>query len=202
MKGLFTENLTGGEAVEDREIVALYWKRDETAIAETTARYGNYCYSIAYNILHNKEDAGECVNDTYMHAWNSMPPHRPENLATFLGKLTRCICLKKWRDLRAQKRGNGEILLAYEELSACIPAKGDIDSELETKEIAAVIDDFLRTLPSVQRKIFICRYWYFDSIKAISGQSGFSESKVKSILFRTRAKLRLRLKKEGIYVEK
>ena len=104
--------------------------------------------------------------------------------------------------MRAQKRGGGETALAYEELSDCIPAKGDIDTELETKEIAAVIESFLRKLPDVQRKIFICRYWYFDSILAISRQSGFSESKVKSILFRTRAKLRSRLKKEGIYIEK
>lgn len=201
MKGLFTENL-GGEAVEDREIVELYWKRDEAAITETAEKYGRYCYVIAMNILCNKQDADESVNDAYLNAWNSMPPHRPEALAAFLGKLTRCICLKKWRDMRAQKRGGGEVSLAYEELSDCIADKSDIDTALESKDIAAAIDGFLRALPDVQRKIFICRYWYFGSIRTISEESGFSESKVKSMLLRMRTKLRRRLKKEGITIEK
>ena len=188
--------------MEDKDIVNLYWKRDEKAIEETAEKYGKYCYSIAFNILYNKEDADESVNDMYMNAWNSMPPHRPECLAPFLGKLTRYICLKRWRVMRAKKRGGGEVSYAYEELSDCIPGKNSIDAELETREIAAVVERFLKSVPEVQRKVFICRYWYFDSIASISKCSGFSESKIKSLLFRLRKKLRLRLEREGIYVEK
>lgn len=201
VKGSFTEDF-GGEMVEDREIVDLYWQRDKAALTETEKKYGRYCRVIAMNILSNKEDADESVNDAWLNAWNSMPPHRPEALGAFLGKLTRCVCLKKWRDMRAQKRGSGAAALVYEELSDCIADQNDISAELEAKELAKVIDSFLREIPDVQRKIFICRYWYFDSIRTISAQSGFSESKVKSILFRVRARLRKRLEKEGIAVER
>lgn len=188
--------------MEDKDIVALYWERNETAVKETADKYGKYCYSIAFNILHNKEDADESVNDTYMNAWKSMPPHSPAVLSTFLGKITRFISLKKWRDMRTQKRGSGEAALVYDELSDCIPAEQDINAELEAKEIAEIIDKFLAALPATERRVFVCRYWYFDKISSISEQFGFSESKVKSMLFRTRSKLLSRLKKEGVYIEK
>lgn len=187
--------------MDDKEIVALYLNREETAISATATKYGNYCYSIAYNILFNKEDAEESVNDTYLSAWNSIPPHEPEVLSAFLGKIVRNVSLKRWRDKRAQKRGNGEITLAYEELADCIPAKNTIEDELEAKEIAGHINTFLFQLPATERNIFILRYWYFDSIASIAKQFGFSKSKVKSILFRTRAKLRTKLKKEGVIIE-
>lgn len=187
--------------MEDKDIVDLYWQRDEKAISETAEKYGRYCYSIAYNILYDTEDAEESVNDTYLNAWNSMPPHRPAVLSTFIGKITRFISLKKWRNKRTQKRGGGNIDLAYEELSECIPAKSAVEEEFENKEIAKLIDSFLEMLPVCEQSVFVCRYWYFDSISAISNQFGFSENKVKSMLHRTRKKLRSKLLEEGVVIE-
>lgn len=186
--------------MEDRDIVALYWERDQDAIAETEKKYGRYCYAIAYNILYNAEDAEESVNDALMNAWNSMPPHMPSILSVFLGKLTRYVSLKKWRYVRTQKRGGGETALVYEELSDCIPGGKSVEEELQEKELAEMIDCFLDELPAVERHVFICRYWYFDDIAAISKQFGFSNSKVKSMLYRIRKKLLCRLREEGIFI--
>ena len=186
--------------MEDGDIIALYLKRNQEAIAETEKKYGRYCYSIAYNILYNAEDAEESVNDALMNAWNSIPPHIPSILSAFLGKLTRYVSLKKWRYARAQKRGGGEITLAYEELSDCIPGNKSVEEELREKELAEIIDRFLDELPAAERHIFICRYWYFDDISTISKQFGFSNSKVKSMLYRIRKKLLFRLNKEGVFL--
>ena len=188
--------------MEDKAIVDLYWERDENAISETAEKYGRYCYAIAFNILSDDEDAKESVNDAYLHAWNSMPPHRPTILSTFIGKVTRYVSLKKWREKHAQKRGGGNVDLAYEELSECIPAQAGIDDEFENQELARVIDRFLDDLPALEQKVFVCRYWYFDSVSAISGQFGFSESKAKSMLHRIRKKLRIRLSEEGVIIER
>lgn len=187
--------------MEDKTIVELYWERDENAITETAAKYGRYCYAIAFNILSDAEDAKESVNDAYLNAWNSMPPHRPAFLSTFMGKITRFVSLKKWRERRTQKRGGGNVDLAFEELSDCIPANTMPDAELESKELAKMINAFLDELPVHEQKVFICRYWYFDSVSAISKQFGFSESKVKSMLHRTRKKLRSKLSEEGVIIE-
>ncbi len=187
--------------MEDKTIVDLYWERDETAISETAKKYGRYCYAIAFNILSDAEDAKESVSDAYLNAWNSMPPHRPTILSTFIGKVTRYVSLKKRREKHAQKRGGGNVDLAYEELSECIPAHADTDDEFENQELAKVINRFLDELPLHEQKVFVCRYWYFDSISAISKQFGFSESKVKSMLHRTRKKLRTRLSEEGVMIE-
>ena len=187
--------------MEDKAIVDLYWERDENAISETAEKYGRYCYTIAFNILSDAEDAKESVNDAYLNAWNSMPPHRPTILSTFIGKVTRYVSLKKWREKHVQKRGGGNVDLAYEELSECIPAHTGIDDEFENQELARVIDRFLDDLPAHEQQVFVCRYWYFDSISAISRQFGFSESKVKSMLHRIRKKLRIRLSEEGVIIE-
>jgi len=187
--------------MEDKEIVELYLNREESAVSATAEKYGNYCYSVAYNILYNKEDAEESVNDTYLGAWNSIPPHKPEVLSSFLAKITRNVSLKRRRDKLAQKRGDGEVSLAYEELADCIPTNHDIDAALEAKELAVHINHFLSALPATERHVFICRYWYFDSIASISRQFGFRETKVKSMLLRTRNKLRNKLKKEGVLIE-
>lgn len=187
--------------MEDKEIVDLYWQRDEKAITETAEKYGRYCYSIAYNILSDTEDAEESVNDTYLNAWNSMPPHRPAVLSAFIGKITRYISLKKWRDNHTQKRGGGNIDLVYEELSDCVSSKFTVDEELEKKELSKLIDSFLDTLPLCEQSVFVCRYWYFDSISTIANQFGFSESKVKSMLHRTRKKLKTKLSQEGVLIE-
>ncbi len=187
--------------MNDAAIVTLYWERSERAIEETAAKYGRYCHSIAYNILYNEEDAKECVNDTYMSAWNSMPPHRPEILSTFLGKITRRISLKKWRYKNAEKRGGGEVPLALEELMECIPAGGHIGERIEAEELSKAISEFLLKLKDTERRVFVLRYWYLKSVVDISKQFGFSESKVKSILYRVRLRLLEYLKKEGMFDE-
>ena len=186
--------------MEDGDIIVLYLERNQEAIAETEKKYGRYCYSIAYNILYNAEDAEESVNDALMNAWNSIPPHMPSILSAFMGKLTRYVSLKKWRYARTQKRGGGEIALAYEELSDCIPGNKSVDEELQEKELAEIIDCFLDELPAAERHIFICRYWYFADISTISKQFGFSSSKVKSMLYRIRKKLLFRLNEEGVFL--
>ena len=183
--------------MDDERIVALYWSRTETAITETDSKYGSYLNSISYNILFNHEDAQECVNDTYHNAWNSMPPHRPSILSTFLGKITRRISIDRWRKMRADKRGGGELNLALEELEDCVSGLGSVEDEIERGELTKLFNDFLNTLPATERRVFLCRYWYMDSIQSIAQQFGFSQSKVASMLHRTRAKLRVVLEKEG-----
>ena len=183
--------------MEDTRIVDLYWARSETAIAETSAKYGSYCYSIAYNILANAEDADESVNDTYLNAWNSMPPHRPAILSTFLGKITRRVSIDKWRGRTAEKRGNGEIMLVLDELFDCVPSSQNVEHEIETAELAKVINDFVMSLPPMDRRVFICRYWYLDPISAISQQFGFSQGKVKMMLYRQRQRLLSHLEREA-----
>ena len=184
--------------MEDKTIVEMYWARDELAIDETKKKYEKYCHSIAYNILHNQEDADECVNDTYLGAWNSMPPHKPELLSAFLGKITRNLSLKKWRNATADKRGNGELALALDELQECVPSGSSVDEEIQVKELAGIMDAFLRGIPEVERRVFVCRYWYTDSIADICKQFGYGQSKVKMMLSRTRKKLLDKLIKEGV----
>lgn len=183
--------------MEDNFIVDLYWKRDESAIKETDVKYGKYLHSISYNILSNEEDAQECVNDTYNAAWQAIPPHRPSILSTFLGKITRRISIDLWRKNSADKRGGGDIALALDELEECVSGKDNIESEIERKELQKKINEFLMRLPRSERQIFMCRYWYMNSISDIAKQFSYSESKIKSMLFRTRKKLCVMLKKEG-----
>ena len=183
--------------MDDARIVALYWDRSDEAIPETASKYGSYLTSISQNILASREDAEECVNDTYHDAWNAMPPHRPSILSTFLGKITRRISIDRRRQLTAEKRGGGELTLALEELEDCVSGTGSIENEMERKELARLFNDFLNTLPVTERRVFLCRYWYMDSIQSIAQQFGFSQSKVASMLHRTRAKLRAALEKEG-----
>ena len=183
--------------MEDHQIIDLYWKRAENAIAETAKKYGTYCRAIAYGILHSHEDAEESVNDTWLGAWNSMPPHRPNILSAFLGRITRRLSIDKWRTLNAGKRGGGQLTLALEELNECIPSGSDPAAAVELQELTAAIDRFLDSLPDLERHVFLCRYWYLHTISAIAERFSFSESKVKSMLHRTRSKLRTYLEKEG-----
>ena len=184
--------------MEDSKIIDLFWTRSENAILETGNKYGKYCYSIAYNILANNEDAEECVSDTYMAAWKSIPPHRPSVLAAFLGKITRRLSIDRWRSNTRDKRGGGEVTLALDELEYCVFDPHDIDKAIERKQFVRVLNRFLDSLPDTDRKIFLCRYWYMDSVSAIAGYLGFSQSKITSILFRTRKKLRAVLEQEDL----
>ena len=183
--------------MDDNRIVELYWVRDEAAIAETDAKYGRFCYGVAYGILRDVPDAEESVNDTYLAAWNAMPPHRPDILRTFLGKLARRVSISRWRREHAEKRGGGQTALALEELSWCVADGAKIDERVELAELGSVIDSFLRSQPETQRKVFVCRYWYCDSIEDIASRFGFGRGRVKSMLFRTREKLAARLVEEG-----
>ena len=183
--------------MNDKSIVDLYFSRDEEAITQTDQKYGRYCYSIAYNILTNKEDAEESVSDTYMTAWRAIPPRRPSVLSTFLGKITRHISIDRWRERSARKRGGGEVTFALEELEDCVAGLQNVEIEYERKELIRAYVKFLDTLPVTERRVFLCRYWYVDSVEAIAEKFGFSQSKVKTMLHRTRAKLRKQLAEEG-----
>lgn len=186
--------------MDDQKIVELYWQRDQTAIAETQTKYGAYCYAIAAHILGNHEDAVECENDTYFHAWNSMPPNKPERLSTFLAMITRRLSLDKWRKKYAAKRGGDVLICSLNELEECIPSDKTVDDAMSDRYLADIISRFLQSLPETDGNIFLRRYWYFDPIKDIAARYHFSESKVKMILLRTRQKLRARLEKEGVFI--
>ena len=192
--------MRGGIKLEDSKIIDLYWARKEQALAETDAKYGNYCRTIARNILRNFEDTEECVSDTWLHAWNSMPPQRPGILSAFLGRITRNLSFDRCKYQQAAKRGGGALPLALDELGECIPSAQRVEYALEQKELAAAIDRFLRTLPEKDCNLFLRRYWYIDSISVIADRYGMKENTVKSILFRTREKLRKFLGEEGIAV--
>ena len=182
--------------MDDQAIVELYWSRSERALSETAAKYGAYCYSIAYNILTNREDAEESVSDTYLAAWSAIPPKRPVILSTFLGKLTRRISIDRWRKRTADKRGGGETDLVLEELEQCIAGDQNVESAYIHRELSAVINRYLDTLTQTERNVFLCRYWYLDSVADIAASFGFSQSKVASMLLRMRRKLRMHLEKE------
>ena len=181
----------------DREIVELYWKRSEDAIVQTQRKYGRYCLSIARNILPVFEDAQECVNDTYMAAWERIPPHRPKMLSTFLGKLTRRISIDRWRYLNAQKRGGDTVTVALEELGECISHDSDPEDQLEAKELGRIISHFLKTQDDLARVVFVRRYYALNTIQDIAKEFGISESNTKTMLFRLRSQLRDYLEKEG-----
>ena len=168
--------------MNDHEIIGLYWSLSESAIAATAEKYGNYCHAIAYNILHSSDDAEECANDTYLSAWNTIPPQRPNRLSIYLGKITRNLALNRYKRCTAQKRGHGQVALAL----------------IEETELAAAIDRFLYAKPRRNRNIFVRRYWHLHAIRDIADAYGMSESKVASLLFRMRNELRIFLEKEGI----
>lgn len=184
--------------MEDEQIIALYWNRLETAIEETSHKYGRYCYYIAYNILKNKEDCEECVSDTYLKVWNSIPDARPGNFRAFLGKITRNEALHKWEKSHAKKRGEGMVDVVLEELQECILQKNSTEDITEQIVLTDVLNHFLEELSVENRKIFVARYWYFASIKEIALRYHLSESKVKMQLFRLRRKLKEYLEKEKI----
>lgn len=184
--------------MDDNSIMELYWSRSETAISETAVKYGGYCYSIAYNILTNNEDAEESVSDTWLAAWNAMPPRRPSILATFLGKITRRLSIDRWRQHHAAKRGGGQMVLALDELEECVSGGESMENTFARKQLSRCLNRFVEDLSDTERKVFLCRYWYLDSTAEVAQRFGFSESKVKSMLHRTRGKLRLELEKEGL----
>lgn len=185
--------------MNDEEILDLYWQRNEDAITETAIKYGNYCRHIAINILSNKEDAEECVNDTYMHTWDSIPPNRPNIFRTWIGRITRNLSIDRYKYHKAQKRSSNEVELILSELEECIPSSHNIEKEMEDQEVAKLINQFLEDLSVEKRTIFVRRYFFSDSVRQIAEKYGISENKVKSLLFRTRNSMRKFLEKEGIF---
>ncbi len=183
--------------MEDGAIVALYWDRNESAIKETADKYGRYLHKIARNILTVREDAEESVNDTYLHAWNAMPPHRPQVLSTFLGRITRHLSIDIYRKRHSAKRGGSEYALSLDELSDCVQGKGSPEEAMDAKELAGHINGFLQGLAPETRKLFISRYYFFDPIADAVASLGMTEGKAKTLLFRTRQKLKEYLEKEG-----
>ncbi len=187
---------TEGYMSDDR-IVELFWQRSENAVEETKKQYGSFLYYISFGILKNKEDAEEIVNDTYLNAWNSIPPQKPHSLKAFLSKIVRNLSLNRIRDNSSQKRGGGEYETSLEELKECVSGKDNVENNIDYIFLTKIINEFLRELPNEPRRIFIKRYWYLLSVYDISNEMNQSESKVKSILMRTRKKLAEKLKEEG-----
>ena len=183
--------------MEDSTIIDLFWARDPRAIDATDEKYGSTCAAIARNILGSAEDVEECVNDVYLRAWNAIPPRRPRFLGAFLGKITRNLALNRYAYNTAVKRGGGETELIFDELAACVSGRADVEAEVNRRELSRAIDDFLAGLPAERRMIFVCRYWYFDSIADIAASCGRTESSVAVALHRLRSKLRAHLSKRG-----
>lgn len=181
-------------------IVSLFFERDERAIEETSNKYGAYCRKISMNILGNVEDSDECVNDTYLQAWNSIPPNRPETLSTYLGRITRNLSINRYKSKYADKRAATQFGVSLDELDDCIPDADTVDGEVSTKELGEIISSFLWEQPAEMRKVFVLRYYHSESVTNIAKRTGCSESKVKSILHRMRGKLKLRLQSEGVSV--
>lgn len=183
--------------MNDEEIVKLYWDRNEQALQESSDKYGAYCTSIARNILNNVFDAQECVNDTWLRAWNSMPPHRPSVLSVFLGRITRNLSFDLYRRQHRDKRGGSQIELVLDELEGCVSGNDDPQMNLHAKELKEEINRFLNELPKEKRYMFILRYWYADSISDIAERFSVSENSVSVQLSRIRAKLRIYLRERG-----
>ena len=184
----------------DERIVELYWNRDESAVAETQTKYGRYLTKIAYNILTDMEDSLESVNDTYMYAWKSIPPHRPSVLATYLAKITRRVAIDILRKKSRDKRIPSEYTFSLSELDDLVSNGRRMEEQLEAEELAKAMNAYLKTISAEARQLFIGRYFYMDSLKDVAKYCGMSEAKAKSMLYRTRCGLRAYLEQEGYLI--
>lgn len=183
--------------MDDLKIIELYWERNENAIIETENKYGRLLYKISFNILSNNEDSKECVNDTYIRIWKSVPPERPRSLTAYLGRIIRNISIDYLKQNRAQKRySGGDLLLS--ELEDCIPSRNTVWGEMENKALSRLISDWLNTLPKEDRILFVRRYWYGDSVKELASAIGMTPSKLASRMYRLRSNLKDFLEKEEV----
>lgn len=183
--------------MEDKDIITLYWERSEEAIRATAAKYGGYCAAIIRRVLGDGRDSEECLNDTWLGAWNAIPDNRPQYLAPFLGKIARRLAFNRFRADRAEKRGGGELPLVLEELGGCVPVVPSAAQAVEDGELEAEINRFLYALPPRDCDVFLRRYWYGESLAEIAGRYGLKLNTVKTSLYRTREKLRRHLEQEG-----
>lgn len=186
--------------MNDNDIIELYFQRNETAITVSDNKYGNYCRSISYNILQSHEDSEECVNETWLRAWNSIPPNRPSRLSSFFGRITRNLSLNRYKSINTQKRGKGHTELILSELDDCIPDISSVESAFDERVLTDSLNSFLYAQPKQKRNVFIRRYWYLSPISDIAKTCNMSESKVTSMLFRMRKELKAYLEKEGITI--
>ena len=182
--------------MEDHQIIELYWQKNADAISETADKYGSYCFAIAENILHNAEDSEECVNDTWLRAWNAIPPQKPGVLRMFLAKITRNLAFNRFNARNAEKRGSGEIALVLDELGECLGG-ADAEAAYEAKELRQSIRRFVRTLPEREGNVLVRRYFFAEPVADIAKRYGLTENNVMVILSRTRKKLKAHLLKEG-----
>lgn len=187
--------------MEDSHIVELYWQKNADAIKETDRKYGAYCFAIADNILHSSEDSEECVNDTWLNAWNAIPPQKPAKLQMFLAKITRNLSFNRFNARSAEKRGGGEILLVLDELAECLAGESDVESEYEARELGQYIRRFVQKLPEREGNVFVRRYFFTETVAEIAKRYGLSQNNVMVILSRTRKKLKAQLIKEGFFNE-
>lgn len=183
--------------MEDREIINLFFKREERAVDETDKKYGKNCQCISYDIVGNPEDRDECVNDSYMALWNNIPPQNPRSLPAYLYRTVRNMSLICVRRKLAQKRGGGEFNLVLEELQECVASDANVEEQYDAKELAILIKSFVSTLPRDDRLMFIGRYWLSLPVKTIAGRLGVKENRVSVSLHRSREKLRKKLVEEG-----
>ena len=184
----------------DEKIVQLYWDRDESAVAETQSKYGRYLTKIAYNILTDMEDSMESVNDTYLYAWKSIPPHRPGVLSTYLAKITRRVAIDRVRKMHREKRIPSEYTFSLSELNDCVSSQNETEQQVELEELGKAINAYLKTISPEARRLFVGRYFFMDSLKDVARYCGMSEAKAKSMLYRTRCGLKAYLEQEGYYI--
>lgn len=187
--------------MEDSAIIRLYWQRNPDAIAESRRKYGSYCFTIANNLLADNRDAEECVSDTFLGAWNAIPPHRPERLKLFLAKITRRVAFNCYQARSAQKRGGGELPLVLEELGECIPGGTDPEEQVLAEELQKSIQLFADGLPQREQKLFVARYFFTEPIEQIARDNGLTPNHTSVILSRIRRKLKAHLIKEGFCYE-
>lgn len=184
----------------DEKIIDFFWERREEAIRETEKKYGAYCLQVAQGILHDEEDASECLNDAWLKAWNSIPPARPEHLKCYLVRIVRNLAVSKYRTKFAKKRGQGEVALVLEELEECVAGQADVESLIDASQLQKTINVFVRALPAKDANLFVARYFYAESIREIAKHHFLAENNVRVRLSRMRAKLKKELEKEGYVI--
>lgn len=183
--------------MEDNQIIELYFRRDEAALAETANKYGTFCLRIAMNVVSVREDAEECVNDTYHTAWNQIPPTKPDSFKAFLGKIVRNFAISKYRALHAKKRFNGlEVMLS--ELNDCIPSTESVEQEIGAKELTEYINNWLESQKAEDRALFVKRYWYGEEVRELAKQCGISAAQMTQKMLRLRRKLKAFLNEKGV----
>lgn len=186
--------------MEDSQIVDLYWERSELALKKTAEKYGKLCFSVAYNILNNHEDSEECVNDTYLEAWEAIPPQKPNILSAFLAKITRNNALNRIRFLKRKKRRNGQTDILLSELEDCLPSNKSAEDKFDEAYVADIISKYLSSVSKSKAAIFVYRYFFCCSIEELSAKTGYSQSKIASMLFRMRGELKNQLEKGGVKI--